>query len=481
MATSLVWFRNDLRLHDNPALAAAVASHDRVVPVYVFDPEALGDAAPGAASRWWLHFSLAHLQTDLEARRSRLVLARGDAEEVLRRLIHETGATRVYWNRRYEPQGVAQDRRIKQRLRDAGVAVQSFKAALLHEPWEVTRGDRGHYRVFTPFWRNCLSAPPPAPPLPAPEYLTTPPLEGLDLEALGLLPRIPWDGGLRAHWTPGEAGAQARLAEFCDGDLGDYREGRDRPGSTGTSRLSPHLHFGELSPRQVWHALETSGAPLDAIETLQRELGWREFAHHLLFHFPELPQAPIDARFRAFPWADDLEGLSAWQRGRTGVPLVDAGMRELWHTGWMHNRVRMVVASFLVKNLRLPWQSGAAWFWDTLVDADLANNAMGWQWVAGCGADAAPFFRVFNPVLQGEKFDPRGDYVRRWLPELARLPDRYLHRPWEAPAALLRQAGVRLGENYPHPLVNLKTSREAALAAFRGLPASAPANRSRLD
>jgi deoxyribodipyrimidine photo-lyase len=308
-----------------------------------------------------------------------------------------------------------------------------------------------------------LSSPTALPPLPEG-------LHSIPLDALGLLPRIPWDGGLAAAWDPGEPAALARLQTFVDQAVAGYVQDRDLPGVGGTSRLSPHLHLGEVSPRQVLHAVadRVPGGLGGVAEPFVREIGWREFAHHLLYHFPRTPEEPLDSRFSAFPWrTDGTEALlAAWQRGQTGIPLVDAGMRELWHTGWMHNRVRMVVASLLTKHLRLPWQAGARWFWDTLVDADLAANTLGWQWSAGCGADAAPYFRVFNPVRQGERFDPRGDYVRRWCPELAALPDRWIHQPWAAPESILRAAGVSLGQNYSAPVVDLAESRREALAAW---------------
>ncbi|MGD8310060.1 MAG: deoxyribodipyrimidine photo-lyase, partial [Chromatiales bacterium] len=325
--------------------------------------------------------------------------------------------------------------------------------------------------VFTPFWKACLRRPPPAAPLAAPEKLPPcPDVDSLALDALGLLPRIPWDAGLRETWRPGEAGALRRLDGFCRKGLDAYADARERPAVVGTSRLSPRLHFGELSPRQVWWRAVREDSP--GGEAFLRELGWREFAHHLLHHSPETLERPMDRRFEAFPWREDPEALRAWQSGRTGIPLVDAGMRELWHTGWMHNRVRMVVASLLTKNLRIHWLEGARWFWDTLVDADLANNTLGWQWVAGCGADAAPYFRIFNPVTQGQRYDPEGAYVRRWVPEIGRLPDRWVHRPWQAPEKVLREAGIRLGSDYPEPIVDLKESRREALAAYEQVKAA---------
>jgi deoxyribodipyrimidine photo-lyase len=477
MSTALVWFRNDLRLADNPALGRALAAHERVVPVYVHAPGEAGVWPHGAASRWWLHQSLAALDARLRVRGSRLLLRAGPSLAGLGALAGEVSAAAVYWNRRYEPALVQVDRAVKAGLAEMGTACESLPGNLLAEPWTVRTQAGGPFRVFTPFWRACQRDLHPLAPPPAPEALPPVPdrLASLPLAALGLLPAVPWHTRIERAWTPGEAAALARLEHFLDRDLRDYPGRRDVPSVPGTSRLSPHLHFGEVSPRQVAWALQAAedeggAAARAASEVYLRELGWREFAHHVLFHFPGTPDAPLDPRFLEFPWrAAAGELVRAWQRGRTGIPLVDAGMRELWGQGWMHNRVRMVVASLLTKNLRVPWQEGARWFWDTLVDADLANNTLGWQWASGCGADAAPYFRIFNPVRQGERFDPAGEYLRRWLPELARLPDRWIHQPWRAPAGVLEAAGVHLGRDYPTPVVDLETSREEALAAYRAL------------
>lgn len=471
-AATIVWFRRDLRLHDHPALHAA-AYRGPVIPVYIHAPEEDGDRSPGAASRWWLHQSLLRLAGSLADMGSRLVIRHGDDSlEALRRLIHETGSTAVTWNRRYDPLGIAVDRRIKGALRGDGLHVESFPGNLLREPWEVRRKDGGHFRAFTPFWRASSSLPPPETALPQPTL--QPPdhwPDSVKPEALGLLPRIPWYRGFEACWRPGEAGAWDAVQRFLDGALNDYDRIRDIPAEPGTSRLSPHLHFGEISARQVREAVMQSPRPDGAGATsFLAELGWREFAHHLLYQYPHMPEEPLDRRFREFPWAESPdEALHAWQSGRTGIPIVDAGMRELWHTGWMHNRVRMIVGSFLTKNLRIPWQRGERWFWDTLLDADLASNSMGWQWVQGCGADAAPFFRIFNPVRQAERFDPDGHYLRRWIPELQGLPAPALHAPWLASASTLEQAGITLGKTYPHPLVDLGESRKAALAAYQSI------------
>ena len=470
----LLWLRQDLRLADHPALCAAVESGAPVIPDFLWAPWEEAEWAPGAASRWWLHESLQSLRADLEQRGSRLILRRvaSDSLATLRELLQETGARAVFWSRRYEPQLIARDRRIKEALRADAIDARSFNAALLIEPWDVRNNSGRPFQVFTPFWKH-VSATCTAPePLPAPTTLPAPrdwPASA-PLEELELMPRIPWHEGMARDWQPGEAPAARQLAAFLDDGVEGYSEGRNLPATRGTSRLSPHLHFGEISPRQIWHAARPwRGGQFMA------EIGWREFAHHLLYHFPHTPGEPLRAEYSRFPWADDAAQLEAWRRGRTGVPLVDAGMRELWTTGWMHNRVRMVVGSFLVKNLRLHWLEGARWFWDTLVDADLAANTLGWQWTAGCGADAAPYFRVFNPVSQGLKFDPTGDYVRRWVPELARLSGGDIHAPWEARPETLQRAGIVLGRDYPLPIVDLKRSREAALTAWQTLRAPRPA------
>ncbi|MER3417209.1 MAG: deoxyribodipyrimidine photolyase [Gemmataceae bacterium] len=472
---AIVWFRQDLRLADNPALLAAVGHGGPVIAVYVWSPDEEGNWPPGAASKWWLHQSLAQLDRSLRRYRSRLVLRQGPALKVLRELVQETRATAVYWNRRYEPAAMSRDARVESALRCDGIRVGIYNASLLFEPWTVSSPSGRPYCVFTPFWAACVVQAEPARPVEAPARLPAPRTwpASLALTDLALEPTVDWAGGLRASWQPGEVGAARQLECFIEEVLRHYPTIRDRPDLVGTSRLSPHLHFGEISPRQVWHALRNAlGAKKDgsyakAVECYSRQLGWREFAYYLLYHFPHTADEPLKESFRRFPWRTEARWLRAWQRGRTGYPIVDAGMRQLWHTGWMHNRVRMVVASFLVKDLLISWREGAAWFWDTLVDADLANNTLGWQWAAGCGSDAVPYFRIFNPVRQGERFDPNGDYVRRWVPELARLPIRWLHRPWEAPASVLREAGIELGVTYPRPIVDHSLARQRALEALQ--------------
>lgn len=469
----IVWFRRDLRLDDNPALQAAARSGARILPVYIHAPDEERPWAPGGASRWWLHHSLTALDDSLQRYGGRLIVSTGDSLTTLLGLTEQTGAREIHWNRLYEPAAIERDSLVKRTLRDRGIAAHSHNAALLFEPWSVSTRDGRPYRVFTPFWKSCLQLGLPQDAGPPPASLTLASAESAALESLELLPRIPWDKGFREHWQPGEAGARNMLDTFLDTAAASYADGRDHPGTRSTSRVSPHLHFGELSPRRivsmVQECLAIAGREglVSGLEGFMRELGWREFSHHLLYHFPHTPQHSLDERFAHFPWDSGArEAVDAWRRGRTGIPLVDAGMRELWHTGWMHNRVRMVTASFLTKNLLIPWQEGAQWFWDTLLDADLANNTQGWQWTAGCGADAAPYFRVFNPVLQSRKFDPEGRYLRRWLPELGALPDRDLHAPWEAPPHTLQRAGLRLGQDYPQPIVDLAASRSRALSAY---------------
>jgi deoxyribodipyrimidine photo-lyase len=477
MKPTLLWFRQDLRLADNPALTQALERAGPVLPVFIWAPEEEGDWAPGGASRWWLHHSLNALRAELEAAGTRLLIRHGGSLETLQGLCKQTGADAVYWNRRYEPDAITRDRAVKQALRADGLEAESFNAALLQEPWAIQNKSGKPFQVFTPFWKHCLTLEDPPSPLPAPAAVPAPRQwpNGLDLAALQLEPRIRWAEGIQAEWLPGSTGAVNNLRSFLGKAFPNYGDHRNRPDLSGTSRLSPHLHFGEISPRQIWHALKRSATganlPVSAWRSSQflAEVGWREFSHHLLFHFPQTTREPLRAQFSGFPWRANARHLRAWQQGRTGYPLVDAGMRELWTTGWMHNRVRMVVASFLVKDLLISWQEGAAWFWDTLVDADLAQNTLGWQWTAGCGADAAPYFRVFNPNGQGERFDPNGDYVRKWCPELAKLPSKWIHRPHETPVDLLSKADVHLGKSYPQPVVSHAIARNVALDAYKRL------------
>ncbi len=482
-APTIVWFRADLRLADNPALAAAIARGGPVLPVYVWSPDDEGAWAPGAASRWWLHHSLDRLDAALHERGTRLIIRTGPAAEVIPALAAECRAAAVVWARRYEPAATATSRAVEAALHRNGVVSHEIRGNLLLEPEEISTRDGRPFQVFTPFWTALQARPGGVAPavrsprsIPAPSHWP----RSAALESLSLRPHLNWSAGFAENWTPGEAGARAVLRSFAAGAIRTYTSGRDIPSSHGTSRLSAHLHFGEISARQAWHASLAGGGRTVAgrdsgpaananSAAFRRQLAWRDFAHHLLHHFPHTAELPLREQFASFPWRRDARGLKAWQRGETGFPIVDAGMRELWRTGWMHNRVRMVVASFLVKHLLIRWQEGARWFWDTLVDADLANNTLGWQWTAGCGADAAPFFRVFNPMLQGERFDAAGTYVRRWVPELSRLPDSLIHQPWEATPIELAAAGVELGVNYPRPIVDHAAARARAFGAYAAI------------
>ncbi len=484
-APALVWFRRDLRLTDNVALTTAIHRCPSILPVFIWAPEEESPWAPGAASQWWLHHSLLALEDALARRGAKLIVRRGPAVEALLSIAAESGAEAVFCNRSYEPRSIERDRMLEGALEARGIAMTACAGDLLFDPGSIRNVSGKPFRVFTAFWKACLSAPSPAKPIPAPGKIACPlafsggPLASLAVADLELPPKVDWTSGMRQTWQPGEAGAVKQLRRFLDHALEGYSDDRNRPDHEGTSRLSPHLHFGEISARRIWHAVESRSARIPAGKdgpvgrSYLREIAWREFARHLLFHFPSMPHQPLQSEFRHFPWGRSRQKPKVWKRwtrGDTGYPLVDAGMRQLWHTGWMHNRVRMVVASFLVKHLLIDWRDGADWFWDTLVDADLANNAMGWQWSAGCGVDAAPYFRIFNPVLQGERFDPHGDYVRRWAPELAPLPAAWIHKPWKAPAAVLAEAGIEMGKTYPWPVVAHEEARKRALAAFAGIP-----------
>jgi len=479
-AIGIVWFRQDLRLADNPALVAACKDCEQLVLLFIDDPADQTVSTLGAASRVWLHHSLDSLKHSLQDKENSqsektnsLYFFQGNSLDVLQSVISATGASRIYWNRCYDPVTIERDKKIKSALEDQ--QPKTFNGLLVCEPWDNLKDDGTPYRVYTPFWRKAAAqldvsddairvarAPRNIPALSAAtaKKLKT----AVELKKLGLLPELDWHTEMISHWQVGEHAARAQLDRFLKSTVQDYDKGRDTPGIVGTSRLSPHLHFGEISPRYAMQRLLDGRKPgtLEGGElTFAKEVFWREFAYSLIYHFPHTVDEPLDKRFRRFPWASDTDAdLKAWQRGRTGVPIVDAGMRELYATGWMHNRVRMIVASYLIKNLLIEWQSGENWFRDTLVDADTASNAMGWQWTAGSGADAAPFFRVFNPVLQGEKFDKQGDYVRKWVPELAEVSDRFLHKPWELPG------DDRQKIDYPEPLVDLKETRKRALEAF---------------
>lgn len=462
-AINVVWFEQDLRIGDNPALTAAI-NQGEVLPIFILDNENAGGHALGGASSWWLHHSLTKLD---EALQGKLNFYQGDSEAIIVDLCERLNIQSVCWNRRYEPWRISRDTKIKQQLSARGILATSFNAALLNEPWEILKKDDSPYKIFTPYHKQASAIEHDTPALPTPTQARhwQSDEQAIALDDLSLLPHIKWDSHFYTCWTPGELGAKSSLRQFLAHALDNYKDGRDFPALQAVSTLSPHLHFGEISPRQICEALKAVPND-DNREHFKRELRWREFSYYLLFHWPTLPSENLKTDFDPFPWAENSEHLSRWQQGLTGYPLIDAGMRELWQTGFMHNRVRMITASFLVKNLLIDWRVGARWFWDCLVDADLASNSASWQWVAGCGTDASPYFRIFNPITQGEKFDRHGKYTKRFLPELKNLPDKYLFKPWEAPKHVLEAANVTLGETYPRPIVDIKESRERALGAY---------------
>lgn len=475
MSTTIVLFRQDLRLHDHPALTAA-AQRGTVIPVFVLDDVVCRDWPMGGASRWWLKQSLLKLGSTIEKSGGQLVLRQGDTLSVLRDIQNESGADAIYLSRQYQPWSAQTEKTINDTFSEAGVEVKRYPGTLLHEPGSVLTGSGTGFKVFTPFWRAALKQSI-ATPLPSPSVkwaAMRPSSEQLnnwmlDPEEHAGVPD--WAAGWEDLWEPGEDGAHNALEAFLEEPVEHYSQGRDLPAQRYTSRLSPHLKFGEISPRQVWASAQQRklSAPQwnGAIDKFLAEIGWREFCYQLIDLFNEMPDRPFKGQFDGFPWDNCEEHLKAWQRGMTGYPVVDAGMRELWQTGFMHNRVRMIVASFLTKHLLVHWIEGERWFWDCLLDADIASNACSWQWVAGSGADAAPYFRIFNPIAQGQKFDPEGEYVKRWCPELAELPKKFVHAPWEAPAMTLTSAGVELGKNYPEPIVDHKTARQGALDAYQ--------------
>jgi len=468
-APTILWFRKDLRLADNSALAAAIEAGAPILPVFIWSPKEAGSWAPGGASKWWLHQALKSLSEACKGQGGELILREGESLVTLRDLIAETGAKRVYWNRRYESPLRELDAEIKRQLREEGIDVESFNSSLLNEPHTAATGAGKPYKVYTPYWKKVKDRPLPSladPNLQALRFPGSLP-QSTPLEALNLLPKIPWDRGFQSQWEPTEAGAIKRLEKFLAGPVNDYATARDRPDFDGTSSLSPYLHWGQIGPRQIMSALaKKQDLGGQGAQVFAKEVYWREFAYNVLYHFPHTPDAPLREEYAEFPWEHDAATLEAWQTGHTGYPIVDAGMRQLWETGWMHNRVRMIVSSLLVKHLLHNWHEGAKWFWDTLVDADLASNTLGWQWSGGCGADAAPYFRVFNPIIQGVKFDPEGNYVRRYVPELKKMPAKYIHTPWEAPDGVLEYAGVEIGKDYPAPIIDHKAGRERALAAL---------------
>ena len=465
---SIHWFRQDLRIKDNPSLEEA-SKAGTLIPIYILDDVNSGEFSIGSASRWWLHESLKKLNASLDGK---LLLFKGNPSEVFEQLIQQHEISYISWNRCYEPWRISRDKVIKKELEDKGIITESFCGSLLWEPWNISKDDGTPYRVFTPFYKKgCLNYDEPR--LPAEDYkisnLYTDYIESDSLDDLNLMPEIDWYKGFEKEWNPGEQGAEDNLDKFLEQGLLNYKEGRNFPSKSFVSRLSPHLHFGEISPNEVWYRAKTKETITGIEKSLAHfhsELGWREFSYYLLYHFPDLPNTNFQKKFDIFPWKENKDFLRLWQKGQTGYPIVDAGMRELWLTGYMHNRLRMVVGSFLVKNLLIDWREGEKWFWDCLVDADLASNSASWQWVAGSGADAAPYFRIFNPVTQGLKFDSEGEYTKKYIPELKNLPNKYLFSPWEAPKEVLKTAGIELGKDYPEPIVDLKISREIALEAF---------------
>ncbi|MCP5322945.1 MAG: deoxyribodipyrimidine photo-lyase [Candidatus Paracaedibacteraceae bacterium] len=475
---TIIWFRRDLRLQDNPALEHA-AKQGQIIPIYILDDDVAGKWKMGGASRWWLHHSLHALSKSLSKIGHHLQVFKGQPQDILKDLIDQTGAKNIVWNRCYEPHAIERDSKIKEHFTNQGVKVDSFNASLLFEPWTIKNQQGNFFKVFTPFWKYCLNQKPSETRDSIKALKKSEPFvfkfKGLKIDDLNLLPQgVNWAKGIEEIWYPGEESALKKFEGFVEDSLDQYKNDRnfmDQP--AGTSRLSPHLHFGEISPRHIWHKCQElmfhEKEHTESINCFLSELGWREFSYYLLYHIPELPSEPIKNEFKNFPWDKDSGQLKKWQQGQTGIPIIDAAMRQLWKTGYMHNRARMIAASFLTKNLLIPWQQGAEWFWDTLVDADLANNSMGWQWVAGCGVDAAPYFRIFNPVTQAEKFDPEGEYIKKWVPELKKLPLKYIYQPWDASDEDLKNAEVKLGETYPFPIVDLSSSRRRALDAYQAI------------
>ncbi|MBO1255020.1 deoxyribodipyrimidine photo-lyase [Alteromonas sp. 5E99-2] len=466
---TIVWFKQDLRLEDNPALNAA-AQNGEVIPIFIYDTSVPNYAQLGGASKWWLHQSLQHLNEKLDGK---LICLSGKPSLILPQLVQDICATHVVWNRTYEPWQMARDKNIKTELKSNGIGCVSYNGSLLWEPWTINKPNGEPYKVFTPYYRRgCLGASAPRYPLRCPEKLIIADVnvrDKVDISDLNLLPTLNWYKNFGDSFVPGEVGAKEKLSDFLTQAVSQYKTQRDVPSIKGTSMLSSHLHWGEISPNQIWYAVldRFGGMAQEGVDVFLSEIGWREFSYYLLFHFPELHNKNYSEKFDRFPWLNNEADIIAWQKGKTGIPIIDAGMRQLWQTGYMHNRVRMVVASFLIKNLLVDWRHGERWFWDCLCDADLASNSASWQWVAGCGADAAPYFRIFNPVLQGEKFDKDGTFVRQYCPELAHMPDKYIHKPWEAPLDILNVAQVSLGDNYPLPIVELKGSRQRALTALK--------------
>lgn len=465
MSPAIFWFKQDLRCQDNPALTLACRNHEKIICIYIKESN---PALPmGAAQQWWLHHSLTSLKQSLQKVNLDLNILQGDPLTIIKKLIAQNQVSTVYWNRCYEPMHSTRDQIIKTELKSTGIDVISCNSSLLNEPWDVFNQSGSYFKVFTPYWRQCLRQMNVRPLMHISKWPANQPIVSMAIEELKLLPSNPdWAQKFSDFWQPGEDGAMSNLTNFISRHLCGYKELRNIPSKPGTSRLSPHLHFGEISPQQIWAAVQQAkqrpGCDMESAETFLSEIGWREFSCQLLYYYPKLMDSNFKRQFDRFPWQDNEITLKLWQKGLTGYPIVDAGMRELWHTGYMHNRVRMIAASFLIKHLMIDWRKGAAWFWDTLLDADLANNSASWQWVAGSGADAAPYYRIFNPVLQGETFDPAGKYVKRWVPELASLSNKWVHKPWEAPQGIYKL-------DYPNPIVDHATARQTALASYQQL------------
>ena len=462
----IYWFRRDLRLLDNPALSEA-ANAGPVIPIYILD-KLQTNYTEGRASRWWQNQSLYSLNKQLN---HRLLIFNGDPKEIILRLAKVSDSKTVYWNRCYEPWQIEVDSKIERILKEKNINVIARNGSLLWEPWRTLKKDGTPYKVFTPYFKKrCLSLPEPRKPIPKPLNMILADIpRKTAIKGNFISPKeCSWENKIKKYWRIGEKAAINKLENFLKSGLSSYKEGRNYPSKINISMLSPHLHFGEISPNTIWHRVRTSGQSEDSNHYLS-ELGWREFSYNLLYYFPQLPNKNLQTKFDRFPWRDNSEHLKKWQDGETGYPIIDAGMRELWETGFMHNRLRMIAGSFLVKNLLIHWHYGKEWFWNCLVDADLASNSASWQWVAGCGADAAPYFRIFNPIAQGQKFDPSGEYTRKFVPELRKLPNKYLFTPWEAPTELLADSGIKLGKDYPYPIVDLKNSRELALDAYSSI------------
>ena len=474
--TAILWVRNDFRLNDNLALLEA-ARFAKLIPIYIWDENDTNPWRPGRASQWWLHQSISIFQKRLQDLGSNLLILKGSPDVELSRVAKESQASVVFWNRSYNPSEAKKIASITKALKETSVAVETFQGNLLCSPVELLKKDGSPYLVYTPFWRNFLTKYTPQK-IDKPSKLPAIPNEFKhsehDVSALQLLPELSWHENFHKYWNPGEQEALKQTKSFLKKKIADYNSARDLPAINGTSKLSPYLHFGEIHPQRIlWLVFEEFGDLENItdpnIVQFCKEILWREFSYHLLNHFPKTPTHPLRESFKNFPWKKNKQLFNAWKRGQTGYPIVDAGMRQLWQTGWMHNRVRMITASFLVKHLGIPWQEGAKWFWDTLVDADLASNTQGWQWTAGCGADAQPFFRIFNPMTQGEKFDPEGSYVSNWCPELANIPPKWIYQPWTAPNEVLDKARVRIGDNYPHPIVDHKEARYEAILNYESM------------